>query len=37
MNYDVDGNQKLFWEKVSKVNVGKVESYSRKKDEKGTR
>ena len=32
MNQDVDGNKKLFWEEVSKVNEGKMESCSRIKD-----
>ena len=35
MNQDVDGNRKLFWKEVSKVNGGKVESCSRIKDGNG--
>ena len=35
MNKDVDGNRKLFWKLVSKVNRGKVESYSRIKNLNG--
>ena len=32
MNQDVDGNRKLFWKEVWKVNGGKVKSCSRIKD-----
>ena len=35
MNQDVDGNRKLFWKEVSKVNGGKVESCSRIMDGNG--
>ena len=35
MNQDVDRNRKLFWKEVSKVNGGKVESYTVRKDENG--
>ena len=34
MSQDVNGNRKLFWKEVSKVNGGKVESCSRAKDGK---
>ena len=33
MNQDVDGNRKFFLKEVSKVNGGKVDRYSRIKDE----
>ena len=29
INQDLNGNMKLFWKEVSKVNGGKVESWSR--------
>ena len=32
INEDVDGNRKLFWKEVLKVNGGKVENFSRIKD-----
>ena len=32
MNEDVNGNKKLFWKEVSKVNGGKVDSCNRIKD-----
>ena len=35
MNQSVDGNRKLFWKEVSKVNEGKVENCSRIKDGNG--
>ena len=35
MNQDVNGNRKLFWKEVSKVNEVKVESCSRIRDENG--
>ena len=35
MNQDVNGNRKLFWKEVSKVNGGKVESCSRIKYRNG--
>ena len=35
MNQEVDGNRKLFWKEVSKVNGGKVESCSRIKNGDG--
>ena len=35
MNRDVDGNGKLFWKKVSKVNCGKIYSCSKIKDGNG--
>ena len=33
MNQDVDGNRKLFWKKLSKVNGGKLKSCRRIKYE----
>ena len=35
MNQDVNGNRKLFWKEVSKMNVGKVENSNRSKDRNG--
>ena len=35
MNYDVNGNRKLFWKKVSEANGGKVENFNRIKDGNG--
>ena len=35
MNEDVTGNRKLFWQEVSNVKGGKVESCSRIKDGNG--
>ena len=35
MNQDVNGNRKLFWKEVSKVNGGKVENSNRIKDRNG--
>ena len=35
MNQDWNGNRKLFWEEVSKLNGGKVERCSRIKDGNG--
>ena len=35
MNQDVNGNRKLFWKEVSKVNAGKVENPNIIKDENG--
>ena len=35
MNQDIDGNRKLFWNEVSKVNRGMGESCSRIKDGNG--
>ena len=35
MNQDVDENRKLFWEEVSEVNGGKVESCNKIKDGNG--
>ena len=35
MNQDVNGNRKLFWKGLSKVNGGKVENHSRIKDGNG--
>ena len=35
MNQEVNGNRKLFWEKVSKVNGGKVENCRKIKDGNG--
>ena len=35
MIQDVDGNRKLVWKEVSKVNEGKMESCSRIREEKG--
>ena len=32
MNQDVNGNRKLFWKEVSKINEVKVENCSRVKD-----
>ena len=32
MNQDVNGNRKLFWKEVSKVNGGKMENSNRIKD-----
>ena len=32
MNSDVNGNRKLIWKEVSKVNGGKVENSNRIKD-----
>ena len=39
MTKDVNGNRKLFWKEVSKVNGGKVENFKSKgwKLEAGTR
>ena len=34
MNQDVNENMKLFWNKVSKANGGKVENFSRLKNGK---
>ena len=34
MNQDIDGNRKLFWKEVCKVNGGKFEGCSRIKDGK---
>ena len=33
MNVDVNGNRKLLWKEISKVNEGKVKSCNRIKDE----
>ena len=35
MNQDVNGNRKLFWKEVNKVNGGKVENFNRIKDGNG--
>ena len=35
INQDLNGNMKLFWKEVSKVNGGKVESWSRVMDGNG--
>ena len=35
INEDVNGNRKLFWKEVSKVNGGKVENSNRIKDKIG--
>ena len=35
MNQEVNGNRKLFREKVSKANGGKVENWNRITDENG--
>ena len=35
MNQDVNGNRKLFWKDVTKVNEAKVESCSAVKDANG--
>ena len=35
MNQDVNGNTKLFWKEVSKVNGGKVENSNRITDGNG--
>ena len=35
MNQDMNGNRKLFWKDVIKVNGGKVDNCSRKKDGNG--
>ena len=35
VNEDVNGNRKLFWKEITKVNGGKVESCSRIKDGNG--
>ena len=35
MNQDVNGNRKLFWKEVSKVNGGKVENSNKIKDGNG--
>ena len=35
MTQDVNGNRKLFWKEVSKVNRGKVENSNRIKDGNG--
>ena len=35
MNQDVNGNRKLFWKEVSKVNRGKLENSNRIKDGNG--
>ena len=32
MNQDVNGNRKLFWKEMSKVNGGKVENSNQIKD-----
>ena len=35
MNQDIDGNRKLFWEEISNMNGGKMESCSRIKEGNG--
>ena len=37
MNQDVNGNRKLFWKELSKVNEGKVENCSRIRMKMGRR
>ena len=32
---DIDGNKKLFWKELTKVNRGKVETWNRIKDGNG--